>query len=76
MKDELPPPVTKDSSKADLWEELQSVLNENRQLQQSLTDLKGRAHAMEVELVTTRYQLSIINSVLAPYFKAMEKKDA
>jgi hypothetical protein len=61
----LPPPVTKDSSKADLWEEIQALRAEIDSQQEHLNAATKMANQMRDEAVRYSYQLRIIREVLS-----------
>lgn len=65
MSKELPPPVTKSSSKKDLWEELECARAEIDQQQCIVNDWRDRVARLEAEVNGLRYQMSVIRSVLA-----------
>ena len=62
---DLPPPVTRKSSKDDLWEELECARAEIDQQQRTLNDWRDRVQNAEGETATLRYQMSVIRAVLA-----------
>lgn len=65
MSKELPPPVTKDSSKKNLWEELECARAEIDQQQRIVNDWRDRVARLEAEVIGLRYQMSVIRTVLA-----------
>ncbi len=65
MTKELPPPVTRKSSKDDLWEELECARAEIDQQQHVLNDWRDRVAKSEAEVGGLRYQISVIRAVLA-----------
>ncbi|MEN6534116.1 MAG: hypothetical protein ABFD89_10670 [Bryobacteraceae bacterium] len=65
MSKELPPPVTKDSSKRELWEELECARAEIDQQQHMVNDWRDRVTRLEAEVNGLRYQMSVIRSVLS-----------
>lgn len=65
MNKELPPPVTKDSSKKELWKELECARAEIDQQQRIVNDCRERVSRLEAEVNGLRYQMSVIRSVLA-----------
>lgn len=65
MSKELPPPVTKDSSKKNLWEELECARAEIDQQQRIVNDWRDRVARFEAEVNGLRYQMSVIRTVLA-----------
>lgn len=65
MNKELPPPVTKNSSKKELWEELECARAEIDQQQRTVNDWRERVSRLEAEVNGLRYQMSVIRSVLA-----------
>ena len=62
---DLPPPVTRKSSKDDLWEELECARAEIDQQQRTLNDWRDRVQNAEGETAALRYQMSVIRAVLA-----------
>lgn len=65
MSKDLPPPVTRKSSKKKLWEELECVRAEVEQQQVILSDWRDRNARLEIEADSLRYQMSIVRAVLA-----------
>ncbi len=65
MSKELPPPVTKDSSKKNLWEELECARAEIDQQQRIVNDWRDRVARLKAEVIGLRYQMSVIRTVLA-----------
>lgn len=65
MNKELPPSVTKNSSKKELWEELECARAEIDQQQRIVNDWRERVSRLEAEVNGLRYQMSVIRSVLA-----------
>ena len=64
MAKDMPPPVTRKSSKKDLWEELMAVREEVEMQQRELDEQSRRICKAEADACTLRYQLDIIRSVL------------
>lgn len=71
-KKELPPPVTKNSSKKDLWDELQAARDEIDAQQAMIHDLKNlyQEQQKKLNIVVSgfeqqAYQLNIIRQVLS-----------
>lgn len=65
---DMPPPVTRKSSKEELWEELECARAEINQQQRTLNDWRDRVANIEGEVSTLRYQINIIRAVLANDF--------
>jgi len=65
MSKDLPPAVTKKSSKAELWEELECAREETEQQQRILNEWRDRVARAENEAGSLRYQLGVIRAVLA-----------
>lgn len=64
-KDLPPPPVTRKSSKDELWEELECARAEIDQQQHTLNDWRDRLARAENETSSLRYQIGVIRAVLA-----------
>lgn len=66
MKDEsaLPPPVTKNSSKQELWEELECVRREVGSQQRELNEARQAISRNANELNLLRYQVTMMRAVL------------
>lgn len=67
MKDDsdLPPPVTRNSSKRELWEELECARQEIDVQQHQVNSAREQASHRERELVLLRYQLQTMRAVLS-----------
>ena len=65
MSKDLPPPVTRKSSKGELWEELECARAEIDQQQHTINDWRARVAKAEGEVGALRYQISVIRAVLA-----------
>lgn len=79
-KKELPPPVTKNSSKKDLWEELQASRDEINAQQAMINDLRARCQDLQNQINITKagfehqsYQLNIIRQVLSVEFTVVNE---
>lgn len=64
MSKDLPPPVTRKSSKNELWEELECARAEIDQQQHLLNNLRDRVAKAENETRPLRYQIGVIRAVL------------
>jgi hypothetical protein len=64
MKEKLPPPVTLNSTKAELWEELKCARNEVDAQQLEIIGLRARADRGDNEVNLLRYQVKAIRAVL------------
>lgn len=66
MKDdsELPPPVTRHSSKADLWEELECVRREVNSQQTEVIAAREAIKRYKNEVELLRYQLRIVRAAI------------
>lgn len=69
-KPELPPPVTRESSKKALWHELECARAEIEVQQELLNDERVRRQRAEAEVSGLRYQMSMLRAVLAYDVKA------
>lgn len=65
----LPPPVTRNSSKKELWEELECSRQEIDALQRQLNERETASPGAEAELELLRYQLSVIRAAAAVAIK-------
>ena len=65
MSKDLPPPVTRKSSKKELWEELECARAEIDQQQHTLNDWHHRLAKAEDEVEALRYRIGVIRAVLA-----------
>ena len=65
MSKDLPPPVTRKSSKEELWEELECARAEIDQQQHTLNGWRDRMARAENEAGYLRYQIGVIRAVLA-----------
>lgn len=70
MAKDMPPPVTRDSSKVALWEGLTAAREEIDAQQLELDNQARRICKAEADADTLRYQLDIIRSVLKGEVKA------
>lgn len=68
MKRDIPPPVTQDSSKKDLWEEIQALQSEVSSQQAELNATKKQATRLLQEAIFHTYQLDIIRQVMSRQF--------
>ena len=64
----LPPPVTKDSSKRDLWEEIQALRNEVDAQQRQLNEARKKAAEFRSQVEGMSYQMAIIRQTLSMEF--------
>lgn len=55
---ELPPPVTRNSSKADLWAEIEAMQDEIDSQQSALNTARDAVRAKDAELATMRTKLA------------------
>lgn len=62
MSKDLPPPVTRKSSKEELWKELECARAEIDQQQHTLNDLRDRVTKAGGEVGALRYQISVIRA--------------
>ena len=65
----LPPPITKDSSKSDLWEEIQALRNEVKAQQLQLNEAREETKALMSQIQVMSYQMSIIRQTLSMEFR-------
>lgn len=65
----LPPPVTKKSSKADLWDEIIALRDEVDAQQSNLNNARDTMNKWKSQMLATEYQLRIIRETLSMEFK-------
>lgn len=65
MSKDLPPPVTRKSSKEELWDELECARAEIYQQQNTLNEWRDRVARAEQVAGALQYQIGVIRAVLA-----------
>ena len=65
MSKDMPHPVTRNSPKKDLWEELECARAEIGQQQETLNTWRDKVAKAEADNSILQYQMSVIRAVLA-----------
>ena len=64
---DLPPPVTKNSSRADLWEELEASREEIEAQQRELNALRANCKNLRRDLADAYMRLRVIQAAVTAY---------